>query len=193
MFSSKKVWSTLPVVLLFVFTLLFGLVATSHGQWSLGIFNTRNQQAAYGVVSRGTIDALQKDTHLEHTVLSLTESLAESSSKFGDRYNVEGLKAFARNLTTQVERLRQVRPQPKKKRGFLEDLGNLFTGGESSDNNTGGILSELGNALGLGEDGNSTGGLGGLLQDGISSLTDSIIGGLETPAMFLGIGLGYVF
>lgn len=192
MFSSRTVWY-LPIALVTVTLLLYASV----GLW----FNelTEHQNAFASILSQETIDALYGDERLNHALISLTETVAQASTNFGESYNLEGPKEFGKNLSVEVARLRASQTQRRGKRGFLQDLGNMLSGSggtgdgqQGQQGQSGGLLSELGNALGLGG-GNGTGGLGGLLQGGLSSLGDSIIGGLATPALFLGIGIGWVF
>ncbi|KAF2732936.1 hypothetical protein EJ04DRAFT_578009 [Polyplosphaeria fusca] len=182
----------LPAVLFFSL-LLFVSVGLWFDQRTTVGLERPSDGAFRDVLSPTTIDALRGDARLHHALLSLTEYVATTSEKLGKQYGSEGLESFGRNLTEELTRI-YARPSPKK-RGFLEDLGNLITGGGNGNNQQpqgdtrGNLLEEIGNALGIGGDGNNTG-LGGLLQGGLSSLGDSIIGGLATPALFLGIGVG---
>ncbi|KAF2472801.1 uncharacterized protein BDR25DRAFT_366007 [Lindgomyces ingoldianus] len=171
---------------------IFRVVTSEWGSVSLQAQYQR-QDALRNVLSPDTLDALYQDVRLHGALLGLADRLVYMSSSLGDQYDSEGLKTFAKDLTQQLSRLREAKPE-KKKRGVLEDLGNMITGGGAKPSGQqgqggGGALAGLGNALGLGG-GNDTGGLGGLLQQGISSLGDSLIGSLGTPALFLGIGLG---
>jgi hypothetical protein len=190
---TKSVWYLPAALLLSLF--LYLSVGLWFDEWITVGFEQRHGNVLYEVVSPATVDALREDRRLHNAILSLTEYLANTSENLGRQYGSQGLRDFGQNLTAELTRI-HARPPPKK-RGFLDDLGNLFKGGggggdgQPAQNDTGGILSGIGEALGIGG-GNSSGGLGGLLSGGLASLGDSIIGGLATPALFLGIGVGYV-
>lgn len=193
MSHSKSGWFTLPLTIFLVSFLLFGTIATWYSGWSSGSLQYRyqRQEAGLSVISPATLEALYDDTQLHRTLLDLADRVADASSNIGHAYDSEGVRKFAGDLTRRISELRGAVP-PKRKRGFLEDLGNLVTGGGKTDTAAGGgVLSSIGNALGLGG-GNGTGGIGNLLQQGISSLGNQLLGAAGTPALFLGIGLGYV-
>lgn len=188
MFSSKPVWH-LPVALLAVSFLLYASIGLWFSEWISDGFRRRPPNALDVVLSPTTIDALYEDDRLHHAILSLTETVAKASTKYGDSYRLEGVKSFGKDLTEDVARLRVTQVQKRRKRGLLEDLGSLITGGGGDGQqgqDQGGLLSELGNALG----GNGTGGLGGLLQQGLAGIGNSLLEGAATPAYFLGIGIG---
>ena len=101
-------------------------------------------------------------------------AIAYSSSDIGRRFRLESLKSFGSNLTDGVNNLRNKHRLELKRRDLKDDLSGAFrdlTGGAVS---IGGL--------------NMTGGLTGVL----GSLGDLMVGSLGTPALFLGIGLGYV-
>ncbi|KAF2187913.1 hypothetical protein K469DRAFT_748752 [Zopfia rhizophila CBS 207.26] len=186
MFSSAKVWYTLPVALFAVSVLLFGFISPWQCEWAGQRLPAPGGQLEQ-FLSSNTLDALNKDVRLHHTIFSLTQTVADTSAKLGEEYDSEGLRSFARNLTQRLSLLRDAQPQ-RRRRGLIDSLGNAITGGgaNSQGGNGGqGLLSSL-----TGGGGNGTGGLGGVLQEGLSSLGNSIVGGLDTPALFLGIGLG---
>jgi hypothetical protein len=86
------------------------------------------------------------------------------------RFRVEGLKDFGTNITDAVGHVRNRHQSELKRRGTLDDMSEAIANltGVRGLNLTGGITSLLG------------------------SLGDSVAGSLGTPALFLGIGLGYV-
>lgn len=171
--SSKQVWH-LPVALFITALFLYALVGISFTKWVSGNIESHRYDGLSNILSPDTIDALYEDARLNYAIMSLTDAVAETTKNIGETYKSEGLKDFARNLTCQLAKMRNTNQKLKRKRGLLD----MFTGG-------------LEGGLGLGgADGNSTGGLGGLLQQGLSGIGDSIIGGLATPALFLGIGVG---
>lgn len=195
--KSTSVWH-LPVALLSVSLILYLLAGSWFSAWISGDFQPKRADGIYGILSPETVDALYEDARLNEALLSLTEAMAQTTENLGEKLDSDGLRSFSRNLTEQLAKMKIAQPQ-RRKRGLLEDLGNMITGGGNTNNQqgqqgqqgAGGVLGGLGDALGLGG-GNGTGGLGGLLQQGLSGIGDSIIGGLATPALFLGIGVGYV-
>jgi hypothetical protein len=126
------------------------------------------------IFSTQTIGALNQDMRLRSALLSLTEALAHSSSDIGDRLRLEGLKSFGSNLTDGVNKVRNKHELELKRRGLKDD-----------------ILSTFRDLTGAGDIGgfNLTGGLAGVL----GNIGDAVVGSLSTPALFLGIGVGYVF
>lgn len=184
MFSSKLGWY-LPFAILTVTFLLYVSVGLWFTEWISSGYNVRPPNALDGVLSPETLDAIYEDARLHHALLSLTEAVAKASSDYGETYQSEGLKGFGKNLTDEVARIKAAQV-PKKKRGFMEDMAGLLSGGGTGNGQEAGLGGLLGG-------GNSSGGLGGLLQQGIAGIGGDLVGGLATPAFFLGIGLGYVF
>lgn len=181
MFAPKTVWY-LPFALLLVTFLLYASIGLWFNEWISSGYYYRQPHALDGILAPETIDALYDDERLHRALISLTDAVAKASTNYGETFNSKGLQDFGKNLGEEVGRMKTTRVS-RKKRGFLEDLGNLFSGGTSNGQQGGGdILSSLGSLLG----GNSTGGLGGLLSQGLSGIVD----GLAMPAFFLGIGLG---
>ncbi|PVH99989.1 hypothetical protein DM02DRAFT_655863 [Periconia macrospinosa] len=178
MFSFKLGWY-LPVTLFALSLLLYVSIELHFDERISGEFQSRSPNALSSVLSPVTIDALYEDDRFHNAVLSMTETVAKVSTKYGKVYRSEYLEGFGRNLTEEIARLRITLVPQKKKRGFLEDLGNLVTGGGGNDQR------------GQGDKGdNGTGGLGGLLQQGLAGLGNSLLQGAATPAYFLGIGIG---
>jgi hypothetical protein len=139
------------------------------------IASERYPDSLTAIFTTQTIDALNQDLRLRSTLLSLTEAIAHSSSDLGGRLRLESLKSFGSNLTDGVNNIRNRQQSELKRRDMKDDLSGAFrdlTGGAVS---IGGL--------------NMTGGLIGVL----GSLGDMMVGSLGTPALFLGIGLGYVY
>lgn len=168
--SGKPVWY-LPFAFLLLLFLLFSSLAFWFGEQHI-TSNALYPQGLTAIFSPQTIDALNQDPRLQDALLSLSEAIAQSSTDLGERFRFESLKSFGTNLTDGVSQLRALQQNDMKKRGLLDDLGQAF-----------------GNLIGGGAGGlNLTGGLSGIIGGIGGSLVDS----LSTPALFLGIGLGYV-
>jgi hypothetical protein len=125
------------------------------------------------IFSTQTIDALNQDIRLRNALLSLTEAIAQSSSDLGERLRLEGLQSFGTNLTDSVNGIRNKQQSELKRRDLQDDISGTFRD-----------LTGAGDLGGF----NLTGGLAGVL----GSLGDLMAGSFGTPALFLGIGLGYV-
>lgn len=117
-------------------------------------------------LSSDTITALKEDVKLHHALLSLTESIARTSDDIGQSYGFEGAKSFGTSLSNSITELRKRHDFKSRKRALVDDVGQA-----------------LGNLMGV----NTTGGLSAIVGNLGSALTD----GLATPALFLGIGVGY--
>lgn len=184
MFSSRPVWY-LPVAILTVTLFLYASVGLWFSEWIASDFQTQRTSALSSILSAETIDALYEDARLHHALLSLTEAVAKASNDYGESYSSDGLKKFGKTLTEEVSRLKSTAPQ-KKKRGLFDGAlgGGAGAGAGPGGEQTGGfggILAGIGNALGIG--GGEANGTG---------LGDQVLSGLSTPALFLGIGIGYV-
>ncbi|KAH7071834.1 hypothetical protein BKA63DRAFT_418271 [Paraphoma chrysanthemicola] len=168
--SGKLVWY-LPFVCV-GFTLLCTVLVLHHDKHAAS--HIANYPASLtAIFTPETIDALNHDPRLQDALLSLTEAIAETSTDLGDRFRFQHLKRFGANLTDGITHLRVKQQSAKRKRGLLQDLSGTF----------GQLLGGNGGAGGL----NLTGGFSGILGGLGGSLADS----LTTPALFLGIGLGY--
>lgn len=167
--------STKPVWYLLACSSIVFLFCSSVGFWFGGqkpIISEHYPESLRAIFSTETIDALSQDPRLHDALFSLTEAIARSSTDLGKRFNSEGLRSFGTNLTDGVGHVRSKFQLDVKRRDLLEDISGAF-----------------GDSMGVGGAGlNLTGGLTGIL----GSLGDSIAGSLGTPALFLGIGLGYV-
>jgi hypothetical protein len=169
--SGRPVWH-----LLACFATLFMLYSSAAFWYStqITIASERYPDSLTAIFTPQTIDALNQDGRLHDALLSLTDAIAYSSSDIGRRFRLESLKSFGSNLTDGVNNLRNKHRLELKRRDLKDDLSGAFrdlTGGAVS---IGGL--------------NMTGGLTGVL----GSLGDLMVGSLGTPALFLGIGLGYV-
>ncbi|KAF9729295.1 hypothetical protein PMIN04_009289 [Paraphaeosphaeria minitans] len=197
-FSPSKAGWHLPFAFLtaaFILYILLGLVFT---QW-LANSQARPAHALDNFLSPETIDALYDDARLHDAILELTKTVAKISLSYGDRLESGGLENFGKSLSAEVVRIRAVEKPRRKKRqfsgskqdggGLFSGLASVFGGGDADDGNeTGvGLLSGLSSLLG--GNGNATS-LGDLFNEGLSGITDGIVGGLATPAYFLGIGIG---
>ena len=186
--SGRPVWYLLACC-----TTLFLIYSSSVGFWT---GRTSNETGQYpdgltAVFSTPTIDALNQDPRLRSAILSLTEAVALSSSDLGERFRSDSLKNFGASLADGISHARSEEQTELKKRGFLDDLGNLFGGLAGGGRTANG--GDSGARAGL----NLTGGLSGLLNNLENSVGMSLTGGLEKvlgsldqPALFLGIGLG---
>ncbi|EFQ87027.1 hypothetical protein PTT_17605 [Pyrenophora teres f. teres 0-1] len=160
--------------------------------WTEQIFSTTEQypNGLNAIFSTRTIDALNNDPRLSSALLSLTEAIALSSTTLGQRFRSDGLKNFGTNLADGINHVRSEQRTELKKRSFFDEVGNFFGGlagggvsgarggpsvaGLNSTGVLGDLLAGLGDSIGL----DFTGGLSGIL------------GSLDQPALFLGIGLG---
>jgi hypothetical protein len=172
MFASRSVWYLTASL----FTLAFLLYA-SLGIWfnefiSAGLAPRHSPDAFDKYISAETVDALFSDTRLHKALLSLTDAVAKTASDLGETYHNNGLRDFGRDLNKEVAKWEVASPSESRRRGLIDLFGGA--GAESR----GGL--------------NFTGKLSGILQEGLASLGGSITDGLATPALFLGIGIGYV-
>lgn len=166
----RPVWH-LPVC----FAILF-LLYSSAAFWfstQTTIASKQYPDSLTAIFSTQTIDALNQDVQLRGTLLSLTEAIAHSSSDVGEQLRSESLKSFGTHLTDGVRNVRNREKSEMKRRGLKGDISGAFK--------------DLIGAGGVGGF-NLTDGLAGVL----GSLGDLMVGSLSTPALFLGMGLGYV-
>jgi hypothetical protein len=166
--SGKPVWY-LPLAFLTIAFLLYSAV----GFWFSQHIPSNSEQypeSLTAIFSTRTIDALNQDARLHNALLSFTHAIAQSSTDLGERFRLEGLKDFGSNITDAVGHVRNRQQSELKRRGTMGDMSEA-----------------IGNLTGAGGL-NLTGGITGLL----GSLGDSVAGSLGTPALFLGIGIGYV-
>lgn len=199
--SSTKAGWHLPFTVLTTAFLLYVLLGLGFSTWVTSS-PARPAHALDSIFSPGTIDALYEDARLHNAVLELTETVAKASLSYGDSLESGGSKDFGKSLSAEVARIRAAEKPRQNKRqlfggekeggGLLSGLASLFGGGSEADatNGTaasGGLLSGLSSLFGGSRNATS---LGDLFKEGLSGITDGIVGGLATPAFFLGIGLG---
>lgn len=170
-FSRKPFW-----YLIFTFFAVNLLLYSSFGFWyreySPGIA-AQYPSSLTVIFTPETIDALNQDERLREAVISFTEAIAHSSTELGERFQVKGLRSFGLNLTDGIGHFRSTQQSELKKRDLLSDIGKAYK-------------NIVGRAIGGAGGLNSTGGAQGLS----SELKGLVMGGLSTPALFLGIGLG---
>jgi hypothetical protein len=185
--SSRSVWHLLAVSLAICF-LLYILVGAWFDEWATSDVQPSQSEPLFGILSPSTVAALNDDAHLNHAIISLTQTVAEASSNYGEQLDSDNLRELAKNLNQQLTHMRETQLRNRRQ---LSSAGQFNTTAEGGGDNGQkqqqfGLLSGLGDILGLG--GQGTGGLGSIF----SGLGDSLVGGLATPALFLGIGIGYV-
>jgi hypothetical protein len=167
--SGKPVWY-LPLALLTIAFLFYSSVGFWFSQ-RIPSNSEQHSEILTAIFSKRTVDALNQDARLHSALLSFTHAIAQSSTELGERFRLEGLKSFGTNITDAIGHTRNKQQPELKRRGTMGDMnkaiGNLTIAGAL--NTTGGII------------------------DLLSGLGDSMAGSLGTPALFLGIGLGYVY
>jgi len=163
MFASKSVWY-LPASILTIL-LLYAFAGVWYGAWASQHVELQHFGVFDKILSQDTINALNRDKRLQNALIYLVDDVARKIYDFGEAYDSTGLRDFGRDLSEEVAQWRG-KPTQKKRRQFLHSTGGLIGGG--------GI----------------TGGISGILQEGIKNLGGSIADGLATPALFLGIGIG---
>jgi len=190
MFSPHVQWH---FVCLLLFCTFF-LYTLSRGGYPGGTLS-RPPHVLNGIFAPETVDALYNDANLHDTIIKLADTLASTSVKYGESYKSEGLEGFGHDLAKEVARMKGVRGLKQRskfmsqnryrnrRRGLLDDLGNLFKGNLSAIG--GGNNGDAGN-----DQGGILSGLGDLFQQGLSNITGSLVDGLAMPAFFLGIGVG---
>lgn len=161
--AGKPVWY-LPLAVVLTAALLFALVL-GYDRYIFSHYQDPSPEILTTFLSASTINALKEDARLHHAVLSLTDSIAQTSSDFGHRFGIVNMKVFGETLGDSISELRKRANVAERKRGLLDDLGALIGG------------------LGM----NTTGGLSAIVGNLGTALTE----GLATPALFLGIGVGY--
>jgi hypothetical protein len=167
--AGKPVWY-LPLVAFATAALLFTFARLAYDRYIFAQSLYSDPEDLTTFLSAETITALKNDARLHYALLSLTETIAHTSSDLGQTWGLTSVQEFGHALTENIAELRKRHDVQSQKRGLLDDLGQAVKG-------------LLGGA-GL----NTTGGLGGILGDFGNALTE----GLATPALFLGIGVGYV-
>jgi len=172
MFAFKPVWY-LPASILAIF-LLYAFAGVWYSAWASQHAELQHFGVFDKILSQDTINALNRDKRLQHALIYLADDVARRIYDFGEAYDSTSLRDFGRDLSGEVAQWRG-KPTQKKRRRFLRGAESLFGGGGRGI--TGGGL-------------DFTGGLSSILQEGIKNLGGSIVDGLATPALFLGIGIG---
>ena len=184
MFAFEKPGWHLFFILLAAATFLYTFIGLGYDRH---VFSTARDGPQSGILSTKTINALYEDAQLRSIFLSMTEQLGQTSNELGERFGIDTVRTFGTDLTNNVMELRKRQEtEQKKKRGFFDDLGKAFQGfiGGGDKQGGAGLEGVLGGLLPKGL--NLTGGIGGIFD----KIGDSIVGGLQTPALFLGIGVG---
>ncbi|RMZ70059.1 kinase isozyme mitochondrial precursor [Pyrenophora seminiperda CCB06] len=172
--------------------MIAGLVP-AVGFWTGRISHATEQypDGLTAIFSTHTIDALNQDPRLRSAILSLTEAIAHSSTDLGERFRSDSLKNFGTNLTDGISYIRGKQEIELKKRGFFDDLSNLF--GSLTSGGNGGVVPNARGAAGpnlADRLGDLLSGLGNSIGLNLTSGLDNILGNLDQPALFLGVGLG---
>jgi hypothetical protein len=167
--AGKPVWY-LPFAILAIAFFLFTIVGLGYDRYIFVNNHEPYPDSLTAILSKDTIVALKEDARLHHAILGLTESIARTSSEIGQRYGFEGVKSFGTNLTESITELRKRHDVKGRKRGLIDDTSQAMKD----------VLSGLGV--------NVTGGVSSI----VGNLGNALIDGLATPALFLGIGVGYV-
>lgn len=166
--AGRPVWY-LPLAGVLVVALLFMLVV-GYDRYYFAHDQRLSPDTTFTFLSANTLIALKDDQRLHHALLGFTESIAHGSSELGRQYGFEAVEEFGVALGDSVAELRRRDDDGVQKRALFDDLGQA-----------------MGNVLGgLGV--NTTGGLSAIVGNLGTALTE----GLATPALFLGIGVGYV-
>ncbi|KAJ4359438.1 hypothetical protein N0V95_002185 [Ascochyta clinopodiicola] len=163
--SGKPVWY-LPFTII---AIVFFVVSIARLGYDRYVFvNSWDPGTSTTFLSADTITALRNDARLHHALLGLSETIAQTSSDIGRKYGFEGVKGFGNTLTEGVAELRKRQDVNGRKRALGDDMNQA--------------MSSLLGGLGV----NTTGGVSGI----VDNLTSALVGGLATPALFLGIGVG---
>lgn len=167
--AGKPVWY-LSLTVFVTAALRFTFAGLAYNRYIFTQSSSSESQNPAAFLSRDTIAALRNDARLHYALLGLSETIAHSSSNLGQTLGLDGVQEFGHALTESVTELRKRHDANSQKRGLLDDMGQAAKG--------------MFGGAGL----NTTGGLGGILGNLSNALTE----GLSTPALFLGIGVGYV-
>lgn len=166
--AGKLVWY-LPLAFLAITALLFTFTGLAYDRHIFVQHGNSDVEGSTNFLSKETIAALKDDARLHHALLGLTESIAQTSSDLGQRFGMEGVKGFGTALTESITELRKRQAIEGQKSRLLNDanaaVGRLLGGGGSD------ITGEINVILG--------------------NLSNSLVEGLATPALFIGIGVGY--
>ncbi|KAF1926890.1 uncharacterized protein M421DRAFT_394471 [Didymella exigua CBS 183.55] len=165
--AGKRVWH-LPLAVFAIAALLFTFAGLGYDRYVFTNTLNSNTEGFTAFLSADTITAIKDDARLHHALLSFTESIAHTSSDLGHRLDLSGVQEFGHALSQSVVELRKRHDVRSRKRSSLDDVSQVM---ES-------LLFEMGL--------NTTGGLSAI----VGNLGTALTGGLATPALFLGIGVG---
>jgi hypothetical protein len=167
--AGKPVWY-LPLAVFAIAVLLFTFAKLGHDRYIFTHTSDSNADGLAAFLSADTISALKDDARLHHALLGLTETIAHTSNNLGQTFGLGGVQEFGHALTESITELRKRHEVTSQKRELLDDLRQAAKS----------LLSKAGL--------NTTGGLDAIVGNLSTALTE----GLATPALFLGIGVGYV-
>lgn len=167
--SGKPIWY-LWVAILTTALGVFTVVGLSYDRYAFINTQDRYQGTLATFLSTDTIKALKEDARLHHALLGLTDSIATASSNVGKDYGLNGVETFGKSLAKSITELRNRNDVDREGRVLVDEMGQAL----------GDMLSGLGV--------NTTGGVGGI----VGNIGSSLVDGLATPALFLGLGVGYV-
>lgn len=167
--AGKPVWY-LPLAVFAIVALLFTFAGLGYDRYVFAHTRDSHAEGLTAFLSVDTITALKDDAALHNALLGLTETIAHTSSDLGQRFGLEGVEGFGMALTQSITELRKRNDVKSRKRDVVDDMGQA--------------MESLLGGVGL----NTTGGLSAIVGNLGTALTE----GLATPALFLGIGVGYV-
>lgn len=167
--AGRSVWY-LPFAVFATVLFLFTFAGLGYDRYIFTHTLDSNPEGLTTFLSLDTITALRDDARLHHALLGLTESIAKTSSDLGQNLDLDGLQGLGRALTEGVAELRKRYNVQSQKRDVLDGMGKA--------------VEDLLGGAGV----NTTGGLSAIVGNLGTALTE----GLATPALFLGIGVGYV-
>lgn len=170
MFSSLRAVWYLP----FFLVVAVYLLSVSYNATRVTSYHNQDSQDLTAILSPQTVSALNKDAQLHNVLLSLAGKVAEVSTDYGERFHIGEVKDFGVRLADDIALWRTAQQKALQKRGLIDDLGSAFQ-------------QFVGGGKGAPGGFNLTAGFNGILD----RIGDKITGSLATPALFLGIGLGY--
>jgi hypothetical protein len=184
MFASGKPGWYPFFILLATATFFYTLISLGYDRH---VFSTANGGHQIDFLSSKTIDTLYEDAQLRSAFLSITEQLGQTSNLIGEHFGIDSVRDFGAELADNAVELRKRQDtEQNEKRGLFADLGKAVQGfiGGGAGGGAGGLPGAFEALLPKGL--NLTGGISGV----VSRLGDTIVNGLPTPALFLGLGVG---
>lgn len=195
MFSSCKSGWFLTLSILSVTFLLYATIGIWFTEWvSIGRYS-RAPNALDRYLSAETIDALYEDERIQEAFFKFSTAVAEASSQYGEAQDSEAWKGFGKDLLEEVVRMKTPKSS-RNKRELLDRFGNALGFGGAGTAGATGATGAAGAAAAAGGNGrgrpNRPSIIGDLFSQGIAKIGKGLVEGLVTPALFLGIGVGYV-